>query len=284
MALSGAEAVLAQMDAAAALAKQPNRALVADVLKSNEMSAEQQQWVMQLVETAGLQSRKMVLLERELEGALRREEAGEKKIDALERSVAQLKRQNEKAEREKAASEATAKSASENLKKLTAAKQAVEKQFMFDLKKERKERATQAAVLPGPKSAPGKGVIEMRANAQLESVLRGLQAENRELRSELAAVKKEAALARKTEEVAPNQAEFKIVRPSNRDACNARLEVEMLRQQVEIKDVMLRYVCPQENAPANTVPANNVAPVIQAPVQKDELLDFLSALSPMKSK
>jgi chromosome segregation ATPase len=272
------------MEAAAALAKQPNGALVADVLKSNEMSAEHQQWVMQLVETARLQSRKMVLLERELEDALRREEAAEKKIDSLERSVAQLKRQNEKAEREKAASDAATKSASENLKKLTAAKQAVEKQFVFDLKKERKERAAQAAVPAGTKSAPGKGAIEMRANAQLESVLRGLQAENRDLRSELAAVKKEVASVRKTEEVAPTQTEFKIVRPSNRDACNARLEVEMLRQQVEIKDVMLRYVCPQENAPANTIPSNNVASAIpQAAAQNDELLDFLSALSPMKN-
>ena len=282
MSLTGAAAVLAHVDATTLL-PQLHAGLVADILKSNQLATPQQQWVMELLETSRLQARRIVLLERELEDALGREEARDRKVDSLERSAALLKRQNEKLERDKATSDAAAKAAAESLKKLTAAKVAVEKQFVFDLKKERKERSSQstaaaAAAAAVPKSSSGPGPLEMRANAQLESVLRGLQAENRELRGELTALRKEANAVSAPAPVEMALPEFRIAKGGSREACRARMEVELLRQQVEIKDVMLRYICPQENVPL----ISNADPPMPAPVRNDELFDFFSTLSPMK--
>ena len=240
--------------------------------------------------------RKTVLLETELEQAHALEDTLLKKIALLERQLVQEKERAAVAEKERVQAEAVAKKTATELKRSLVKSNTAEKQFLFDLKKERadlkKSIASAVSMMP---AGHGVDCIKRINEEQFEKVVRSFQQENLQLIAEIKAMEVEkktstpvATRTPTTKGVSPVAAAVAGDKMTNRDASKMRIEIGMLREEVKIKESqlglksdMIRYIVNDENEQQQTKAVPLLASSL-APPPHDELDDFFAALSPIK--
>lgn len=125
--------------------------------------------------------------------------------------------------------------------------------------------------------------LEQRMSKRLESLIQSLQEENRELRGHLCA--KEQDRAGRCEQGASSAKEQKKeAADSYATVAKLRIQLETTKQALEVelqkKQMMCSYLNVMENNNENAAPVPNSGGGGNG--ERDELLDFFQALSPVK--
>ncbi len=188
-----------------------------------------------------------------------------------------LKEKLDLAVNEKQKAEAGFKSAQVETKRLAASKQAVEKQFIFDLKKAEKKSSIPRPIVSGLNVK-----LEQRLNGKAEKMIRAMQEENRELRGEVKSLRRDESVTTVSKKEAVSQQQS-IADPNHQQVVKMRIEIEMLKEGLKIElqknDMMARYLdCNDENNPSVITQSNQVDEV----PERDELFEFFQVLSPIK--